>query len=137
MTRPCLEHIPFGEAPLRTNSNVSFLIRSSRPQATGNQRRFSLHRSGNDFIFPYCGSSKPWRSGGREGGQGEREREHPLKIKILSSKPLDKHSTFRQNHSTSTAHQSIDTTSKKLMTEVCNRKVYRSRMDPLDIVSVY
>jgi hypothetical protein len=47
------------------------------------------------------------------GGRGrEREREQPL-----LSKPLDKH--FGQNHSTSTARQSIDNTSKKLGWCVC------------------
>ena len=43
---------------------------------------------------------------GEGGGGGERNN--------TSSKPLDKHNTRRQNHSTSTAHQSIDTRSKTL-----------------------
>jgi hypothetical protein len=73
--------------------------------------------------------------GGREGepgrgGGGGRGREN-----IPSSKRFDKHK--RQNHSTSTAHQLINTTSKRVMTEVSIRKVYRIRMDSLDVVSVY
>ncbi len=52
------------------------------------------------------------RVGGRE-GEGEREREgegEGGERNNPSSKPLDKHSTFRQNHSINTGHQSIDTT---------------------------
>ncbi len=43
------------------------------------------------------------RGRGGGGGGGGRNNNNP------SSKPLDKHSTQHQNHSTSTAHQSIDT----------------------------
>jgi hypothetical protein len=100
----------------------------------------SERASGTPPAGVWCIYEGMWEimSGGREGSlEGVRGGKGGERENIPSSKPLDKHSTFRQNHSTSTAHQSIDTTSKKLMTEVCNRKVYRSRMDPLDIVSVY
>ena len=69
------------------------------------------------------------REGGGEGVGQEREKNNP------SSKPLDKHSTSSKpldKHSTP-----IDRHNKQeVMTEVSIRKVYRSRMDSLDRVSV-
>ena len=67
-------------------------------------------------------------AGEKERGEGEGEGEGGGR---------ERETTLRQNHSTSTAHQSIDTT-RRSMTEASIRKVYRStRMDSLDIVSVY
>jgi hypothetical protein len=76
---------------------------------------------------------------GREGEERERERgrggggEKQLttlrqnhSTSTLSSKPLDKHSTAIDRHY-----------KQEVMTEVSIRKVYRSRMDSLDVVSLY
>jgi hypothetical protein len=57
---------------------------------------------------------------GVKGGKGEGREKTP------SSKPLDKHSTPIDRHY-----------KHEVMTEVSIRKVYRSRMDSFDIVSVY
>ncbi len=81
-----------------------------------------------EYICDYVGLHA-WRrergeregEGGGEGG-GERERNNP------SSKPLDKHSTPIDRH------QKQDVVP---VTEAFIRKVYRSRMDSLYVVSVH
>jgi hypothetical protein len=80
-------------------------------------------------ICGYVGLYVWWREreSEKEGegrGGGERERNNP------SSKPLD---SDKQNHSTSTAHQSIDTRSKTYDSSIHPN---RSRLDSSDVVSV-
>ena len=56
-----MERILFGEDPLQTNSEVASLIRSSRPQADGNQRIFNVISIRRRFYRSISGPSKPWR----------------------------------------------------------------------------
>jgi hypothetical protein len=77
-------------------------------------------------IWDYVGEREKEKRG------GEREK-HPF-VKTTRQ--------ARQDHSTSTARQSIDTfwtlhNKQEVMTEVSTRKVYRNSVDSLDVVSVY
>jgi hypothetical protein len=78
------------------------------------------------------------RGGGERQRERERERGRGGAGRGGEKQPFVKTTRqVHQNHSTSTAHQSIDTTKQEVMTEASIQKVYRSRMDSLDVVSVY
>ena len=110
-TRICSERILFGEDPLRTSSDLASLIRSSRPQAAGNQRPFNVISIRRRFYRSISGLSKLWRP-------REKKFEHHSHWYCWGYWQV-----IRQNHSTSTAHQSIDTRSKTLSQQYPSEKI--------------